>query len=70
MTPTFVLYLITLNAVTGAEVSRQPAAPVRDTEQACVQDQMRERPQRAYIANGKAQIDVYECVRRDEVSKL
>ncbi len=67
---TFILYLITLSAVDGAEVHREPVAPARDTEATCVLDQMRERPQRVYIKDGKALIDVYECVRRDEVSTL
>lgn len=70
MTPTFILYLITLSAVDGAEVSRQPVAPARDTEQECVQDSLQAPPQRARIVNGKAIVDVYECVRRDESYKL
>ena len=70
MNPTFVLYLITLSAVDGTEANREPVAPVRDTEAACVLDQMRERPTRVYIKDGKALIDVYECVRKDVVSKL
>lgn len=68
--PTFILYMITLNAMTGAELHREPVAPPRDSEVECVQDQLRERPTRLRIVNAIPMIDVYECVRRDEVSKL